>query len=142
MSSVESKGRAVSRLEYTMCVWRGHQPPHFPPGSKELIGREVADALLISFLYRSCTRTNAILSFEQCPSIQDIFIATLAAVMAIRNRQGQGQGHPEGSEEGTPTTPQTKGENQRAANAGEALGYTGNKCSTRMGTARGWTQAG
>ena len=62
--------------------------------------------------------------------------------MAIRNRQGQGQGHPEGSEEGTPTTPQTKGENQRAANAGEALGYTGNKCSTRMGTARGWTQAG
>lgn len=40
----------------------------------------------------------------------------LAPVMATRNRWGQGQGHPEGSKEGTPAAPQTKEESQQAAN--------------------------
>lgn len=140
LSGAETKGRAVSRFNYTVCPWRGHQPPHHLPGvaSKDtLIRREVVDALLIALLYQSCTRPNAILGFEQHPSIRDIFIAIMVPVMAISNRLGQGQRHPEGSEEGTPAAPQTKGESQQAANAGETPGYGRNKYSIRMRTAAG-----
>lgn len=106
-----------------MCAWRSHHPPRLPPGaaSKRLPSEE--KWWMLSRLH-SCKRAaqdKMPLSVLSNAQVYEAF-AMLAPVMAIRNRWRQGQGHPEGSEEGTPTAPQTKGEGQQAARLRDTAG--------------------